>query len=98
MVNILFYLFPEFKMLEARIKENYQLLRQRLRNRNRKLVLLNMDDKDLICSDVSLVSFICGFWLAWQIANQIQNYDGCSDCIQKAESDTRQLFYKEVDK
>jgi hypothetical protein len=35
-------------MLEARIKENYQLLRQRLRNQNRKPVLLNMDDKNLI--------------------------------------------------
>ena len=39
-----------------------------------------------------------GFRLAWKIANQIQNYDGCSDCSQRAEPDTRQLFYKEAAK
>ncbi len=36
--------------------------------------------------------------LAWQIANEIQNYGGCSDCSQRAEPDTRQLFSKEVTK
>jgi len=70
-------------------------LRQRLSSRNRKLVLRIIDDKDLICSDVSLDSFIYGFRLAWQIAYQIQTYDGCSDCSQRAEPNTRQLFYKE---
>lgn len=29
-------------------------------------------------------------------ANQIQIYDGCSDCSQKAEPYTRQLFSREV--
>lgn len=93
-----FYRMPEGTPQETRIKANHQLLRQRLSKRNRKLVLRIIDDKDLICSDVSLDSFICGFQLAWQISNQIQNYDGCSDCSQKAEPDTRQLFYKEESK
>jgi hypothetical protein len=31
-------------------------------------------------------------------ANQIQNYDGCSDYSQKDEPDTRQLFSREVTK
>ncbi|MDF1494987.1 hypothetical protein [Caproiciproducens sp. CPB-2] len=91
-----FYRLPEFTPQEARITENHQLLRQRLSSRNRKLVLRIMDDKDLICSDVSLDSFICGFWLAWQIANQIQNYDGCSECSQRAEPDARLVFSKEA--
>lgn len=30
--------------------------------------------------------------------NLIQEYDGCSDCSQRAEPDTRQLFSKEVTK
>lgn len=93
-----FYCQPENTLQEMRINVNHQLLRQRLSKRNRKLVLRIIDDKDLICSDVSLDSFICGFWLAWQIANQIHNYDGCSDCSQRAEPGTRQLFSKEVTK
>lgn len=35
---------------------------------------------------------------AWQITNQLQNYDGCSDRSQRAESGTRQLFSKGVTK
>lgn len=89
---------PENTPQEMRININHQLLRQRLSKRNRKLVLRIIDDKDQICTDVSLDSFICGFRLAWQIANQIQNHDGCSDCSQRAEPDTRQLFSKEVTK
>jgi hypothetical protein len=83
---------------EERIKANHHLLQQRLSKRNRKLVLRIIDEKDLICSDVSLDSFICGFHLAWQIANQIHNYDGCLECSQRAELDTRHLFSKEVTK
>ncbi|MBA1334734.1 MAG: hypothetical protein HPY66_2638 [Firmicutes bacterium] len=71
-----FYRTPDNTPQEERIKANHQLLSQRLSSRNRKLVLRIMDDKDLICSDVSLDSFICGFRLAWHIANQIQNFDG----------------------
>lgn len=64
-----FYCQPELMTQEAKIKANHQLLRQRLSKRNRKMVLRIMDDKDLICSDVSLDSFICGFRLAWQIVH-----------------------------
>ena len=91
-----FYNQQENTPQEARIAANHQLLRRRLSSQNRKLVLRIMDDKDLICSDVSLDSFICGFRLAWQISNQIQNYDGCSDCSQRAEPDARFVFSKEV--
>ena len=90
-----FYNQPENTLQERQIATNHQLLRERLNSRNRKLVLRIMDDKDLICSDVSLDSFICGFRLAWQIANQIQNYDGCSDYSQRAEPNTRLVFSKE---
>ena len=53
-----FYCQPENIPQEMRIKANHQLLRQRLSKRNRKLVLRIMDDKDLICSDVSLDSLL----------------------------------------
>lgn len=75
-----FYRQPGRKPGEAQIAANHLLLRQRLSSRNRNLVLRIMDGKDLICSDISLDSFICGFRLAWRIANQIQYYDGRSDC------------------
>lgn len=84
-----FYRMPENTPNEKRIQANHRLLSQRLNKRNSKLVLRIIDDKDLICSDVSLDSFICGFRLAWQIANEIQNYDGCSDYSQGVEPDTR---------
>jgi len=58
-----FYRTPDNTLQEKRIKANNQLLCQRLSCRNRKLVLRIMDDKDLICSDFSLDSFICGFRL-----------------------------------
>ena len=90
-----FYRMPENAPKERRIEANHRLLSQRLSKRNCRLVLI-MDDKDLVCSDISQDSFICGFRLAWQITNQIQNYDGCSDYSQRAELDTRQLFSKEV--
>lgn len=91
-----FYRMPERKTEETRIVANQQLLRQRLSSRIRKLVLRIIDDKDLACLEISLDSFICGFRLAWQIANQIQNYNGCSDCSQKAALDARLAFSKEV--
>lgn len=65
------YSEPENTPQEMRIKVNHQLLRQRLSKRNSKLVLRIIDDKDQICTDVSLDSFIFGFRLAWQIANQV---------------------------
>jgi len=85
---------PENTPDKKRIEANHHLLTQRLSKQNRKLVLQIIDDKDQICADISLDSFICGFRLAWQIANQIQNYDACSDCSKKAEPDTRQLFLR----
>jgi len=104
MDNILKVLYDHFyrapkNMPEARrIEANHRLLIQRLSKRNRKLVLQIMDGKDLICSDVSLDIFIQGFRLAWQISNQIQNFDGRSDCSQRAEPDARFVFSKEVSK
>lgn len=92
------YVRPRFNRLERVAEYNHRQLIERLSKRNRKLVLRIIDAKDQICDDVSLDSFICGFRLAWQTANQIQNYDGCSDCSQRAEPDTRQLFSREVSK
>lgn len=67
-----FFRQPENTPQEEIIKSNHRISRQRLSSRNRKPVLRIMDNKDMNCSDVALDSFICGFQLAWQIANQIQ--------------------------
>lgn len=75
------YFMPHKTLQEKRIEATHSLLIQRLSKRNRKLVLRIIDDKDQICEDVSLDSFICVFRLAWQIANQIQNHDVNADMI-----------------
>jgi len=62
-----FYRKPKNSTQARRIETNHRLLIQRLSKRNRKLVLRIIDDKDQICEDVSLDSFICGFRLAWSL-------------------------------
>ena len=73
-----FYDRPKYNRLERVAEYNHRQLIERLGKSERKLVLRIIDAKDQICEDISLNSFICGFRLACQIANQIQNYDGCS--------------------
>jgi hypothetical protein len=41
----------------------------------RKLVLQIVDDSNMMATDLSLGSFICGFKQAWQMAGELNNYD-----------------------
>ena len=68
-----FYKKPKNIPQEQRITSNHMLLINRLSKRDRKLVLRIIDDKDQICDDISLDSFIKGLLLGTRIANGIIN-------------------------
>lgn len=68
-----FYDKPKNTPPMRRIAANHRLLIQRLNKQNRKLVLRIIDDKDLICGDVSLDSFIQGFRLGAKLTTEILN-------------------------
>lgn len=91
-----FYTAPKITPQERRVRANHQRLIQRLKKPERKLVLRIIDDKDLICEDVSLDSFICGFRLSWQIITQLNNYEnGHLAADHEVRPDARSVFQKE---
>jgi hypothetical protein len=61
--------------IEASVEANRALLRDKLPEAERKLVLRIVDDLNMMATDLSLDSFICGFKLAWQMANELNSYD-----------------------
>ena len=54
---------------------NRALLRDKLPAEQRKLVLRIVDDLTMRTSEESQDSFLCGFKLAWQLANELNHYD-----------------------
>jgi len=70
-----FYTPLEMSELKQAVEANRDLLRDKLPVVERKLVLRIVDDLNMIATDLSLDSFICGFKLAWQMANELNNYD-----------------------
>ena len=71
-----FYTSPTLAELEQEIETNRQQLMYRLDKPERKLLLRIIDAKDSIAADLSLDSFICGFQLAWRLANALHSYQG----------------------
>jgi len=69
-----FYTPPEMTKLKQEVELNRALLRERLPVEERKLVLRIVDNLNMIGSELSLDSFICGFKLAWQMANELNYY------------------------
>lgn len=70
-----FYTPLEMSELKQAAEANHDLLRDKLPVAERKLVLRIVDDLNMIATDLSMDSFICGFKLAWQMANELNNYD-----------------------
>jgi len=70
-----FYEKPELVVLRRSVEANHNLLRERLDKPERKLVLRLIDDGTAIASALSLDSFLCGFKLAWQLSNELNNLD-----------------------
>ena len=48
---------------------------ERLEKPERRLVLQIIDTKDRIAEDTSLDSFVSGFELAWQLSNELNQYE-----------------------
>ena len=69
-----FYQPPEMGETKAEIDEAHQALVDRLEKPERRLVLKIIDGKDRIAEDLSEDSFISGFQLAWQLANELNQY------------------------
>lgn len=70
-----FYTPPEMAELKQAVESNRELLRDKLPVSERKLVLRIVDDLNAMGLELSLDSFICGFKLAWQMANELNHYD-----------------------
>lgn len=70
-----FYTPPEMADLKQEVEANRTLLRDKLPVAERKLVLRIVDDLNMMATALSMDSFICGFKLAWQMANELNNYD-----------------------
>ena len=70
-----FYTPPEMAGLKQAVEANRALLRDKLPVAERKLVLRIEEDSNMMATDLSLDSFICGFKLAWKMENKLNNYD-----------------------
>ena len=70
-----FYKAPPAAKLKNEIEACHQELIERLEKPERKLVLQIIDCKDQIAEDLSIDSFISGFRLAWQLANELNTYE-----------------------
>ena len=69
-----FYIPPELAELKREAEDSHQLLIERLEKLERKLVLRIIDTKDNIACQLSQDSFIYGFKLALQLANELNYY------------------------
>lgn len=69
-----FYTPLKLAELKQEIESCHKQLIERLGKPERKLVLQIIDCKDHIAEDLSTDSFICGFMLAWQMANELNTY------------------------
>lgn len=85
-----FYMPPKLAELKREVEDNHQLLIARLEKPERKLILRIIDAKDSAAGALSLDSFICGFKLAWRLANELNHYkDGRSAMTNRSEPDVR---------
>lgn len=70
-----FYKKPELPALKESMAANHRLLIERLDKPERKLVLRIIDEEAAIVGALSLDAFLCGFRLAWQLSNELNNLD-----------------------
>ena len=69
-----FYTLPQAADTRAEIEAIHQQFIQKLDKPERRLVLRLIDAEDLLAEKTSVDSFICGFRLAWRLANELNNY------------------------
>lgn len=60
---------------EQEVETCHRQLIERLEKPERKLVLQIIDTQNHIIEERSLDSFLCGFRLAWELANELDHYE-----------------------
>lgn len=86
-----FYTPPQAADTHAEINAIHQQLIQKLDKPERRLVLRLIDAKDHLTEETAIDSFICGFRLAWRLANELNSYpeNGRPTRPDQAEQDAR---------
>ena len=86
-----FYTLPQAADTRAEIEAIHQQLIQKLDKPERRLVLRLIDAKDQLAEETSIDSFICGFRMAWRLANELNSYpaNGRPTQPDQAEQDAR---------
>lgn len=80
MNNVLYYFYNKFYTplplaeYEQEVETCHHQLIERLEKPERKLVLRIIDTQNHIIEERSLDSFLCGFRLAWELANELNHY------------------------
>ena len=69
-----FYTSPSMAESEQEVQTCHRQLIERLDKPERKLVLRIIDAQNLMIEQRSVDSFICGFRLAWEMANELKRY------------------------
>mgnify|MGYP001055013223 CR=1 FL=1 len=69
-----FYTQPQATDAHAEIEALHKQLILKLAKPERRLVLRLIDAKDCLAEEKFMDSFICGFRLAWRLANELNNY------------------------
>lgn len=70
-----FYIPLSMEEAEQEIEICHQQLIERLEKPERKLVLRIIDAQNLMIEQRSVDSFICGFRLAWELANELNHFE-----------------------
>ena len=70
-----FYIRPELDEQENEVEECHKALIAALEKPERKLVLRIIDAQNLMIEQRSVDSFICGFRLAWEMANELNHFE-----------------------
>ena len=69
-----FYTSPSMVESEQEVETCHRQLIERLDKPERKLVLRIIDTQNLMMEQRYVDSFICGFRLAWEMANELNHY------------------------
>ena len=70
-----FYTLPELSEQENEVEECHKALIEALAKPERKLVLRIIDAQNLMIEQRSVDGFICGFRLAWEMANELNHFE-----------------------
>lgn len=70
-----FYEPLPMEKFKQEVEDCHRQLIERLEKPERRLVLQIIDTKDRIAEDTSLDSFVSGFELAWQLSNELNQYE-----------------------